>query len=184
MPTRTKVTVDEGMREQKPLRLITRFETLHVTLAPPCRTMGVLRSVVEIAALTMFNVRKQPSLSHAITSQFVSHDDSRFVSQSDEQPSEETLRRLAIAAALNQDIEHDTVLVHGTPKIMKDTVDPDEHLVQIPFVSRLRPAASDPFREAGAEFHAPAAHGFVRQGDASLGQHQFDVAETQTERVI
>jgi hypothetical protein len=161
MPTWTKVTVDEGMGEQKPLRLIARFETLHVTLTPPCRTMRVLGSVVEIAALTMFDVRKQTSPSHAITSQFVGDDDSRYVLKSDEQSSEEPLRRLAIATALNQDIERDTALVNGAPKIMKDTVDPDEHFIEKPFVPRLGASASDPFREARAEFHAPAAHGFV-----------------------
>jgi hypothetical protein len=150
-------------------------EATHRVIPAFDASMVLLDSIVQIAARSMTN---------AITSEFVGHDDSRFVLKSDEQPSEETLRRLAIATALNQNIEHDTVLVHGAPKIMKDTVDPDEHLVQIPLVSRLRPAASDPFREARAEFQAPAAHGFVRQGDASLGEHQFDVAETQTERVI
>ena len=101
----------------------------------------------------------------------------RFVSKSNEQPSEETLRRLAIATALNQHIEHDTVLVHGAPKILNDTVDPDEHFIEKPFVARSGAPASNPFREARAEFHAPTAHGFVRQGDASFSQHQFDVAE-------
>jgi hypothetical protein len=84
MPAWTKVTVDEGMGEQKPLRLITRLEPLHVTRSSACRTMRVLGSVVEIAALTMFDVRKRHSPSHAITSQFVGHDASRYVLKSDE----------------------------------------------------------------------------------------------------
>jgi hypothetical protein len=146
--------------------------------------MRILGPVIEIAALSVLHVRKQVSSSHAITPEFVGHDDSPFVLRSDEQPSEETLRRLAIATALNQDIKHDTMLVHGAPKIMKDTVDPDEHFIEKPFVTRSGTSASNPLREARAKFHAPAAHGFVRQGDASLGQHQFDVAETQTERMI
>jgi hypothetical protein len=56
--------------------------------------------------------------------------------------------------------------------------------IEMPFITRPWPATPDPFREARAEFRAPAAHGFVRQGDASLGQQQFNVAEAQTERVI
>jgi hypothetical protein len=31
----------------------------------------------------------------------------------DEQPSEETLRRCSVTVPLNQNIEHDTVLIHG-----------------------------------------------------------------------
>jgi len=184
MPSRAKVSVYEGMGEQKPLRLITRFEPLHVALAPPCRTMRVLGPIVEIAALTVFDVRKKLSSSHAVAPQFVGHDHSRLVLKPDEQPSEETLRGFAIATALNQDIEHDTVLVHRAPEVMKNAVDPNEHFIEIPFITRPWPATPDPFREARAEFRAPAAHGFVRQGDPSLGQQQFDVAEAQTERVI
>jgi hypothetical protein len=77
MPARTKVTVYEGMREQKSLRLITRFEPLHVTLAPASRTMRVLRSVIEIAALAMLNVRENPSSRHAVAPEFIRHNHAR-----------------------------------------------------------------------------------------------------------
>jgi hypothetical protein len=129
MPTRTKVTVYERMGKQKPLRLIARFEPLHVALALPRRTMRVLGPIVEIAPLTMLDVRKKLSSGHTVAPQFVGHDHSRLVLKPDEQPSEETLRGVAIATALNQDLEHDTVLVHRAPEVMKDAVDPDEHFI-------------------------------------------------------
>jgi hypothetical protein len=31
---------------------------------------------------------------------------------------------------LNEDVEYDTVLIHGTPKIILRALDPDEHLVK------------------------------------------------------
>jgi hypothetical protein len=161
MPTGTKVSVYEGMGEQKPLRLITRFEPLHVALAFPRRTMRVLSPIVEVAALAMFDVRKKLSSSHAVAPQFVGHDHFGLVLKPDKQPSEGTSRRFAIATALNQDIEHDTVLVHRAPELMKDAVNPNEHFIEIPFITRLWPATPDAFREARAEFRAPAAHGFV-----------------------
>jgi len=170
MTPRAKVSVYEGVSKQKPLCLIARFEPLHMTLAPPCRTMRVLSPVVEIAALAMFDVRKKLSSSHTVAPQFIGHDHSRLVLQADEQPSEETPRRLAVATALNQDIEHNTVLVHGAPEVLKHAVDPDEHFVEKPFVTRPWPTAPDPFGEARTEFRAPTAHGFVRQDDPSLRQ--------------
>jgi hypothetical protein len=55
-----------------------------------------------------------------------------------EQPSEETLRGLGIPPGLNQDVEHDTVLVHRAPKIMLYALDPDEHLIKVPLVTGPR----------------------------------------------
>ena len=76
MPTGTKVSVYEGMGEQKPLCLLTRFEPLHVALAFPRRKTRVLSPIVEVVALAMFDVRKKLSSSHAVTPQFVGHDHS------------------------------------------------------------------------------------------------------------
>jgi hypothetical protein len=62
--------------------------------------------------------------------------------------------------------------------------DPDEDLIEVPLVTGSRSTASDPIREARAEFRTPAPHRFIRQADAPLGQQQLNVAETQTERMI
>jgi hypothetical protein len=184
MSARMKVTINEGVGEEKSLCLIAGFKPLHVSFASPCRPVRILSPVIEVTALTVLHVRKQLPLSDTVTSEFIRHDHSRFVFQAGEQTSEETLRRLTITATLNQNVEHYTVLVHGAPEIMKYAVDPDEDFVQMPFVPWSRPASQDPIRENRAEFRAPAAHGLVRQGDATLSQQQFDVAETQTERMI
>jgi len=184
MSARMKVTINEGVGEEKSLCLIAGFKPLHVSFASPCRPMRILSPVIEVTALTVLHVRKQLPLSNTVTSEFIRHDYSRFVFQADEQTSEETLRRLTITATLNQNVEHYTVLVHGTPEIMKYAVDPDEDLVQMPFVPWSWPASQDPLREARAKFRAPAANGLVRQSDPTLSQQQFNVAETQTERMI
>jgi hypothetical protein len=39
------------------------------------------------------------------------------------------------APVLNKDVEHNAVLIHGTPEIVLHTLDPDEHLVEIPLVT-------------------------------------------------
>jgi hypothetical protein len=40
------------------------------------------------------------------------------------------------ATSLNQDVEHHAILIHGAPQIVLRTLDPDEHLVQVPLISR------------------------------------------------
>jgi hypothetical protein len=67
--------------------------------------------------------------SNAIASQLVLHDHPRNLLQTLRQPLEETLGGFGIAAFLNGDVEHSTVLIHGGPKIMLHSFDPDEDLV-------------------------------------------------------
>jgi hypothetical protein len=127
-----KVTIDEGMGEEKSLCLITGFKPLHVSFASPCWPVRILSPVIEVTALTVLDLRKQLPSSDTVTSELIRHDHSRFVFQAGEQASEETLRRLTITATLNQNVEHYTVLVHGTPEIMQYAVDPDEDLASRP----------------------------------------------------
>ena len=82
----------------------------------------------------MFNPGKQMTLCHAVASQLIGHDHSRHVSQALEQTFEESLRSFGISPRLNEDVEYDAVLIHGTPKIVLDSLDTNEHLVEVPFV--------------------------------------------------
>ena len=63
----------------------------------------------------MLDLRKQVALGYAVTSQLVGHDHSRQVVQTFQQALEETLGGLGIAAFLNQDVEHNAILIHGAP---------------------------------------------------------------------
>ena len=49
-----------------------------------------------------------------------------------EQASQECSCRFGISVALQQDIEHDSVLVHGPPQPVTDTADGRTHLVHVP----------------------------------------------------
>src|SRR3954453_21201624 len=60
-----------------------------------------------------------------------------------EQLAQQALRCFCVAAALNQDVEHNPMLVHGTPEPMLLTGDADDNLVEMPFVSRSRKAPAD-----------------------------------------
>jgi hypothetical protein len=52
-----------------------------------------------------------------------------------QQSSEEVLGSIGISPVLNNDVEHNAVLLEGTPELVLHTLDPDEHLVEVPIVS-------------------------------------------------
>lgn len=84
----------------------------------------------------MFNIGKQLTLRHTVAAQFVGDENARYILQALQQALEETLRRPRIAAALHQDIEHDAVLVNGTPQVAQHALDPNEHFIEVPLVTR------------------------------------------------
>lgn len=117
-----EVTVDESVGGEKVLGLLRRFEPLHLPLSLSCRPMRVLSSIIQISALPVLDARKQLTLRDTIASQLVGHNHPRLILQTLQQPSEEALRGNGIAAGLNQDVEHDAVLVDGAPEIVLHTL--------------------------------------------------------------
>lgn len=87
------------------------------------------------SALPVLNARKQLTPSDTIAAQlFVTLP---LVLQSLQQPLEEALHRLGIALGLNQDVEHNAILIDGAPEIMLYALDPDEDLAHVPLVAWL-----------------------------------------------
>ena len=72
-----------------------------------------------------------------------------------EQSFEESLGGFGVTACLNQDIEHDTVLIDGAPEIVRLALDPDEHRIEVPFVAWFRPTAAQDIGKVLAELAAP-----------------------------
>src|ERR1700757_2023358 len=130
-----KVAIDEGVCGQEALRLPRRLEALHLPFSTPGRSMRVLHSIVQVAALAVFDMGHQRTLRHTIAAELVGNEDPRHILQTLQQPLEETLRGAGITPMLHQDVEHDPVLIDGTPKIMQLTSDPNEDLIQVPLVA-------------------------------------------------
>jgi hypothetical protein len=74
-----EVPGDESVSGQETLCLAHRFESLHLSLSPLGRPMRVLSSVVQVAALSMLDVREQFMLCHAIAPQLVRDQDTRRI---------------------------------------------------------------------------------------------------------
>ena len=128
----------------------------------------------------MFNLWKQRALSDTVASQLVGHDHTRDILKALQQPSKESFGCFGIAPRLNEDVHHDAVLIHGTPEIMLHAVDPDEHLIKVPLVTGPRTTVAQADGEALAELLAPATNGLIRDGDAALGQQEFNIWQKET----
>jgi len=76
--------------------------------------MRVLGPIDQISAFLVLDARKRLTLRNAIAPQFVGHNHPRHLLQARQQPSEEALRGVCIAPGLNEDVEHNAILIDGT----------------------------------------------------------------------
>jgi hypothetical protein len=146
--------------------------------------MRVLSPIIQVAALPMLNLGKQLALSDAVAAQLVGHDDAWLILQTRQQSLEKALCGFGVTARLNQDVEHDPILVDGAPKVVLNTLDPDENLIQVPFIAWPRPAAAHTIGERRGKFLAPAPDRLVGHNDAAFSQNQLNVPQTEAENVV
>jgi hypothetical protein len=104
--------------------------------------------------------------------------------QSLQRSSEATLGSVGITPILNQNVEHDAVLIHRAPEIVLHAPDSDADLIEVPLVPGSWPAVAQAAGQRLAEFLAPAPHGIMGDDDAPLGQKQLDVPQAEAEYVI
>jgi hypothetical protein len=69
---------------------------------------------------------------------------------------------------LDKDIQHNAILIDSAPEIMLHTLDPDEHLIEVPLISGLWSTTSQTIGEIRPEFLAPAPYRLVGDVDATL----------------
>ena len=100
----------------------------------------------------MFDLGKAFAVCDAVASQLVGHDRTRHILNALQQSSEESFGGFGIPPRLNEDVEHDAVLIHGTPKIMLHALDPDEHLIKVPLIPRLWPTAAKALAKLSPNF--------------------------------
>jgi hypothetical protein len=64
-----------------------------------------------------------------------------------EELAEQAFSGLLVAPALDENIEHEAVLVDGTPEPMLLPGEADDHLIEVPFVATARRSPTDPVGE-------------------------------------
>src|SRR5262249_20455214 len=184
MPSWSAVLGNGAIRGQKALGMPSRLEPLHTILTLACGTMGVLTPVVEIPTLTMFDPRQDLPFRRAVALQLVGNDDPRYVLQALEQLAKKLLRGVLIAPALDQDVEHVIVLIHGAPQVMPLPVDRQKDLVQMPLVPWLGASTLQLIRIVLPKLPTPLADGFMGDIDPAFEQQFLHVAIAQGEAVV
>jgi len=101
-----------------------------------------------------------------------------------QQPSKEALRGFAIPPRLNENVEHNAVLIHGLPKIVLHSLNPDEYLVEVPLVPRSWPAAAQAFGKGLSKLLAPTPNGLIGDNDATIGQQELNISIAEAEHVV
>lgn len=146
--------------------------------------MRNLGAVVSVLSGVVGYLRQDCSLRCTVALEFVGDDPERLSVLTAHQPTEESLGCTLIAARLQQNIDHVSVLINGTPEILLLAVDSDEQFVQIPDVAEATLFRLQTLCIAGSEFSAPLADRFERDDDSAFGQQIFNITEAHTETVI
>src|SRR5215510_2011232 len=160
------------------------LEPLPPILALARGAMRVLTAVVQIATLAMFHPGQDLALGRAVALQLIRDEHPWHVLQAPEELAKKLLRRVLIAPALHQNVEHVIVLIHGAPQVMALTIDRPKHLIQVPFVTWLGASTLQLIGVVLPKLQTPLADGFMGDVDAALKQEFLHVAVTQREAII
>ena len=107
------------MSGQEVLGLMWRLEPLHLPFSASRRSVGVFSAIVEVAALSVLDVREQSTLCRAVAPELVGHAHTRNVLQTPEQALEEPRCGFRISTTLDKNVEHDPVPIYRVPEIVK-----------------------------------------------------------------
>jgi len=146
--------------------------------------MRILGAIIQVTALAVLDIRQKLALGHAIALQFIGDENARNVQQPLLETLEEALCCPGFAAGLHQNVKRDPVLIRGAPEIMLLTVDPNEDLVQVPFVTGAGSTPTKIVREACAKLQTPLPDALVGNKDAALRQEPLDISKAKAEDAV
>jgi hypothetical protein len=131
--------------------------------------------------LTMFHPRQEFSLGGTATSQLVRDDYAGDVLAPLQQLPEESPRGFLVPAALHQNIEEMSVLIHRALEIMALTLSGEKYFIQVPRVGRPGTAAPELMGILLPALAAPLPGRFIGHDDPTDEQEFFHVAVAEAE---
>jgi hypothetical protein len=143
--------------------------------------VGVLRAVIQIAALPMVHAWEDLPLGGTVTLQFVGDDHAGDISVALEELAEELLGGLRGPPALPQDLEPVPLLVDGAPQIVPCAVDREAHFVQVPCVTGAGAPTPELVGILLGICPTPLADGLRGDDDATNTEPLFDIPIAETE---
>src|SRR5205807_8857165 len=131
--------------------------------------------------LAMLNAGHDLSLRRTVAGKLVGNHDTGRPHLLLQQLAQQALGGLFVASALDQNVEHDTGLVHGPPKPMLYPTNFEHDLIQMPLVADPGKAATDLVGEMLTELARPLSDSFVADDNATGHQQLFHHAQPERE---
>ena len=100
MPTQVEQVVFSRMGVEKPLRLMSGFESPHATLSVPGWLMQELRSIVRVLTGVVSRIRDDGAMSDSVAPQLICDDPSGFATAHPEQSLEKANCGLSVSTTL------------------------------------------------------------------------------------
>ena len=137
MPARAAMFADRPKGGQKALGLAGRLEAAHGPFALACGLVRVFGTVIEPLVFAMLNAGHDILVCCLVATKLVGDQHPRHIRAAFEEFAEELLGGRFVPPALDQDIEHDAILIDGTPQLGRLPIDLQKDLIEVPFVAGL-----------------------------------------------
>ena len=179
---------DSGVQFQEFLRSFPPLESLLLSLLTSCGTLRLFDDIVTPGRgdhLLVIDIDQTQELSdgHPVTPQLIGVNDLWDVILTQE-PSQEGLRSFSVSVSLEENIEHETVLVHSPPKPVSDAIDARTHLIHMPPGAPPGFPVTQFFHKQRSELDTPFAKGLVAHLNAVLVQQFLNIALAQEKPVV
>ena len=143
--------------------------------------MRVLRPVVCSQAPIVLSRKPDRAERCRIGSQPVGHNPARRKAVLLKQFHHEFLCGLCIPSALDEEIQHLTLVVDRPPEPVFTAADRNHHFIEVPMIARSRPRTADIRRDRRPELQEPPPDRLVGCVNTSLGQQFLDIPKGQCE---
>src|ERR1700692_395287 len=105
--------------------------------------MRILRAIVQTLMLAVFDLKAHLRPCSAVRTKLVRDHDPRRCAGGFEELPHEPLRSGGVSSTLDQDVEHETILIDRAPKPVLLAGDRDDDLIHMPCVAASRRALAD-----------------------------------------
>ncbi len=99
-------------------------------------------------------------------------------------PTKEAFSGSTISTLGDQNIDHVSILIDGSPKIAALASDINEQFVNMPDVAQSSLFSPQSSGIGRSEFPTPVSDRFIGDGDATFSEQVFDIAETEREPMV
>ena len=168
---------------QEALSMAGRLEPSHLGLALPRGLMRDLRSVVLVLLRAVHDERHHRAVRCCIAAQLVRDEPARRAALIFQQFPKEPGGSPSVAAGLDEDVDHITVLVNRPPEIVTSALNLHKQLVEIPGVAQASSPSPQRARVFWTKGPTPLPNRFVGHRDPSLREEILRIAEAQAEPV-